>query len=63
MRTLSGTVKELREQLASDDDMLREKMSDLVSFRKIVGDAEIERRARSRRSRVLAENAVTAPQL
>jgi hypothetical protein len=63
MRTLSGTVKELREQLASDDDMLREKMSDLVSLRKIVGDAEIERRARSRRSRVLAENAVTAPQL
>jgi hypothetical protein len=63
MRTLSGTVKELREQLASDDDMLREKMSDLVSLRKIVGDAKIERRARSRRSRVLAENAVTAPQL
>jgi hypothetical protein len=52
MRTLSGTVKELREQLASDDDMLREKMSDLVSLRKIVGDAEIERGARSRRSRV-----------
>jgi hypothetical protein len=63
MRTLSRTVKELREQLASDDDMLREKMSDLVSLRKIVGDAEIERRARSRRSRVLAENAITAPQL
>jgi hypothetical protein len=63
MRTLSRAVKELREQLASDDDMLREKMSDLVSLRKIVADAEIERGALSRRSRVFAENAVTAPQL
>jgi hypothetical protein len=41
-RISSRTVKDLRDQLESDDDMLRGKMSELVSLRKIVADGEIE---------------------
>jgi hypothetical protein len=55
------TINDLCEQLASDDNMLREKMSDLLSLRRIVAVEEIKRQARSRRSRVFAENEVAAP--
>ncbi|MCA1453371.1 hypothetical protein I6F35_09110 [Bradyrhizobium sp. BRP22] len=63
MRTSSRTIKELREQLALDDTMLREKMSSLVSLRKIVADAEMENGVQSRRSRVFAENTVSVPHI
>ena len=55
------TIKDLCEQLASDDNMLREKMSDLLSLRRIVAVEEIKREARSRRSRVFAGNEAAAP--
>jgi hypothetical protein len=53
MRTSSRTAKELREQLASDNSMLERKMSDLLSLRKIVAEAEIAARAQSRRPSAL----------
>jgi hypothetical protein len=57
------TIKDLCEQLASDDNMLREKMSELLSLRRIVAIEEIRREARSGRPRAFAENEAAAPQL
>ncbi len=41
MRASTRSAKELCEQLASDTDVLAQKMSDLLSLRKFVADAEI----------------------
>lgn len=58
MRISIRTAKKLREQVASDRDILARKMSDLRLLRKIVADAEIA--ASSRGSRLRASLRRTA---
>lgn len=50
------TIKDLCELLASNDKLMREKMSDLLALRKIVAIEEMKLEARSRRSRITAAN-------